>query len=690
MESRWNDDVFAALTDDLDALAYLSNLIGLDPALTQPGGGNSSVKRREPDASGRVVDVLRVKGSGTDMATIGRPGFTGLRIGDLAALERREEMSDEEMMVFLRAGMLDGREPAPSVETPLHSMLPYRFIVHTHDFATQALTDTPRPAEHVREALGDDAVYIDYVRPGFPLARAVAKLGRLASNARGLVLGRHGLIAWGDSAKECYESMHRLINRAEGFVHDRSNGQGREVRPFASAHIAAPRVRRDAARSVLPLLRAGLARPRSVILHLDDSAEALGFAGDPRAPALAARGMSTPEHILRCGRVPLHLGEGTPNFDFATAPLSESAAVIDRALDRYADDYRATVARLRPDGETLDPVPRVVLLPGLGIVTAMKDKANALVGNLCYRHVIRVMAAAEALGGFRFLDDADAIEFEHWPLELAKLKQPERELSRQVVLVTGAASGIGRAIAERLAAEHAHVVMTDIRGEAVREAAAAIGKACKDPQRVRAVEADATSAADSVAAVAEAVLAFGGLDILVANAGFIKAGAIDAIEEDDWDRHFDVNVKGYFLIVREAVRVMKAQRRGVILMNASKGAFAPTVDNAAYASSKAAVAALCRNLAAELGPHGIRVNAFNADFVDTPLMRSLIEQRATAAGVSVEAQTQAYRKRNLLGAGPIPVAAVAEAALFLVSPRSRFTTGAAFPIDGGIKEAMPR
>ncbi len=282
----------------------------------------------------------------------------------------------------------------------------------------------------------------------------------------------------------------------------------------------------------------------------------------------------------------------------------------------------------------LEPTPRVVLLPGLGLVTAMKDKANAVVGNLCYRHVMRVAEAAEALGGFRFLDDADAIEFEYWPLELAKLKQSERELSRQVALITGAASGIGRAIAERFAAEGAHLVLTDIAGPALRETAAAIGRACKDPQRVVAVDADATRAADTEAAFDQAVLAFGGVDILVCNAGFIQAGPADQMTEETWDRHFDLNVKGYFLAARAAVRAMKLGRGGVIIFNASKGAFAPTADNAAYASSKAAVAALARNLATELGTAGIRVNYFNADFVDTPLMQQLIAQRAAHRGIT--------------------------------------------------------
>lgn len=690
MEYRWDDAKAAALHDELDALIYLSNLAGADPSLTQPGGGNSSVKRSEVDVAGRRVDVLRVKGSGTDLRTISRPGFAGLRLDDLAYLETRTEMSDEEMMAFLRAGMLDTREPAPSVETPLHSMLPYRYIIHTHDFATQALTDTARPEAHVREALGDDAIYVDYVRPGFPLARAVARLGRLRDGARGLVLGRHGLIAWGDSARACYDNLHDLINRAEAFVADRA----RDVRRFAAAvsvpvdHQAAAAARRAAACAVLPALRAGITRrtsPRSVILHLDDSAEALAFVGDPRAVALAPRGMSTPEHILRCGSVPLVVER-----DLTGVSANEAAAILDAALQRFAAALQNTFDRHRPAVEMQDPVPRVVLLPGLGVVTAMKDKANAIVGNLCYRHVIRVMEAAEGLGGFQFLNEADATEFEYWPLELAKLKQPERELARQVALVTGAGSGIGRAIAARLAAEHAHVVLTDVDAEAVQAVAAEIATACKDPHRVRAVVADATSAQATAAAVAEAVLSFGGLDILVANAGYLSAAPVDELSEEDWDRHFDVNVKGTFLVVREAVRVMKAQQQGVILFNASKGAFAPTVNNSAYASSKAAVAALARNLATELGPHGIRVNCFNADFVDTPLMRSLIQQRAAMNGIEVAAQELEYRRRNLLGVGPIPTEAVAEAALFLVSPRARYTTGTAFPIDGGIKEAMPR
>jgi len=303
---------------------------------------------------------------------------------------------------------------------------------------------------------------------------------------------------------------------------------------------------------------------------------------------------------------------------------------------------------------------------------------------------VRVMGAAEQVGGFAFLDEADGLAIEYWSLEMAKLKQAERELTGHVALVTGGASGIGRAIAARFVEEGAHVVLADLDGDAARATADAIAAACRAPDRVRAVVADATDARATADAIGEAVLAFGGLDILVCNAGFVAAAPIEDVSEATWDLHFDVNVKGTFLAVREAVSVMKAQGRGVILLNASKGAFAPTADNAAYASSKAAVAAFARNLATELGPHGVRVNYFNADFVDTPLMHKLIAERARQRGVSVDAQIEVYRSRNVLGTGPIPPRAVADAALFLCSPRAAYTTGSLITIDGGIKEAMPR
>jgi rhamnulose-1-phosphate aldolase/alcohol dehydrogenase len=681
VDSLWDEGRASQLADDIDRLVYLSNLVGADPSLTQPGGGNTSIKGTHADFAGREAAALWVKGSGTDLRTLDRRGFARLRLHDLRLLRQRERMSDEEMMAFMSACGLAPGDPAPSVETPLHAILPYRCIVHTHDFATQALTDTGRPEALVREALGDEVAYVDYVPPGFPLARAVMALGPLGP-AKGLVLARHGLVAWGETPRECYANLHRLIQRAEDCV-----ARARRTEVFGPARAPTPDAgrRRALAGTLLPLLRGHLGLRRRVVLHYDDSPDVLRFVGSRRAAELAPRGMATPEHILRCGRFPLFV-----DADLAALAPAEAARVLGEAVDGYEREMREAHASRGRGRPMLDPIPRALLLPGLGLVTAMRDKRNALVGAQCYGHVIRVIEAAETLDRFRFLDDADAFEFEYWSLELAKLNQPERELSRRVAVVTGGASGIGRAVAERLAEEGAHVVLTDLDGEAARRAAEEIGKKVKDPSRVLGLRADATREAETAEAFLQTVLSFGGVDILFCNAGFVESGPFDRVSAESWARHFDVNLTGYFLSVREAVRIMKAQGGGTILLNASKAAFAAAAGNAAYASSKAGVAALARNLAVELAPSGIRVNYVNADFVDTPMMRRLIEQRAALKGIPPGRQEEEYRRRNLLHAGPIPPAAVAEAALFLVSDRSRYTTGGVLTVDAGLIDAMPR
>jgi NAD(P)-dependent dehydrogenase (short-subunit alcohol dehydrogenase family) len=359
-------------------------------------------------------------------------------------------------------------------------------------------------------------------------------------------------------------------------------------------------------------------------------------------------------------------------------------------VDQFEADYRASFAKNAKGGEMLGPSPRIVLLPGLGIVSAGPDKKAAEVAGFNYRQVIRVIEAAEAVDQFRFLDEASAFEFEYWPLEIALHKHAEPELARRVALVTGAAGGIGRAIADRFAREGAHVVLTDLDEEGVTRAAEEITRAVYDPHRAIGVKADASSEEETARAFDRAVSLFGGVDILVANAGFVRPGPFDQTSLETWERTIGTNVTGYFLAVREAVRIMKAQGFGTIVLNASKAAFAPAQENAAYAASKAAVAHFARNLAVELGPSGIRANCFNADFVDTPMIRRMIADRAALKGISPEAQLEDYRKRNLLKAGPFPPEAVAEAALFLASDRSRYTTGSVITVDGGLQDAMPR
>ncbi|HLY10986.1 MAG TPA: bifunctional rhamnulose-1-phosphate aldolase/short-chain dehydrogenase [Planctomycetota bacterium] len=682
MDYRWDDTVASSLQDDLDRLVYLSKLVGADPGLAQAGGGNTSYKCLEKDHAGREIETLWVKSTGADLRDIDRRGFTALRLSELRLLRHRPAMSDEEMMAFMASSMMDVRHPLPSIETLIHVIPPARWIVHTHDVAVPALTDTSKKDAFVREALGDEIAYVGYTRSGFPLAKAIMALNDF-DKVKGLVVGKHGLVAWGESAKECYDNLHRLISRGEEYLKRKRTTKD----PMAKRRHGPtePAAREAAARALLPVLRGMLSHTRKTILHLDDSYDSLRYVDSEMAKQIHRRGMATPEHILRCGRQPMYV-----DAEVAAMPTAEAAAVLRQAVDTFENDYRASFAKHGKGTEMLGPGPRIVLLPGVGIVAAGRDARTAAIAAECYREVIRVMEIVESYDQFRFLEEASAFEFEYWPLELQKQRQAEPDLARRVAVITGGASGMGRAIAERFATEGCHVVITDLDGEGARRAAEAVAQKVNDPHRALGIRADATSESETAAAFAHAVRVFGGVDILVCNAGIVQTAPVEKITEESWDRHFDVNVKGYFLAAREAIRIMKAQGWGSIVFNASKAAFAATTENAAYATSKAAVAALARNLAVELAPAQIRVNYFNADFVDTPMMRKMIQDRAAAKGITTEQQVEDYRKRNLLNVGPIPAEAVAEAALFLASDRSRYTTGSVITVDGGLRDAMPR
>lgn len=682
MDYRWDNAVAADLADDLGMLVYLSNLVGADSSLAQAGGGNTSYKCLEKDFAGRDVETLWVKSTGADLRDIDRRGFTALRLDEVRLLRHKSSMTDEEMMAFMAACMVDVRHPLPSIESLIHVIPPWKWIVHTHDIAVPALTDTPKKDQFVREALGDEVAYVGYTRSGFPLAKAIMGLNGL-DKVKGLVVGKHGLVAWGNTAKECYDNLHRLITKAEDYLKPKRAAKD----PLAKRRHppTEPAPREAAARALLPVLRGMLSRQRKVILHLDDSYEALRYVDSEAAKQIHRRGMATPEHILRCGRQPMYV-----DAQLAAMTVEEASVALLQAITMFENDYRASFAKHGKGTEMLGPGPRIVLLPGIGVVAAGRDKRNAEIAAECYREVVRVMEIVESYDQFRFLEEASAFEFEYWPLELARLRAHEPDLARRVALITGGAGGMGRAIAERFAMEGCHVVITDLDGEGARKAAEAVAHKAGDPHRALGLRADATSETETAAAFSQAVRAFGGVDILVCNAGIVQTAPVEKISEETWDRHFDVNVKGYFLSAREAVRIMKAQGGGSIIFNASKAAYAATNENAAYASSKAAVASLARNLALELAPHGIRANYFNADFVDTPMMRKMIQDRAAAKGITTDQQIEEYRRRNLLGVGPIPPEAVAEAALFLASDRSRYTTGSVITVDGGLRDAMPR
>ncbi len=686
--SNWATDVAGA--DPLDQLVHLSHLMGQDTRLVQPGGGNTSTKEG---------DTLLVKGSGTDLRTITREGFTRLSLSRLSALRDVHSMTDAEMMRFMASCMLE-EGPAPSVETPLHSLLPHRVIAHTHDVATMSLTNI-RDAEAERlvgELFEGKIVYVPYVRPGFPLAQAVGRMvgradGRtgdqIPSEAIGLVLAHHGLVVWGDDAEECHARLVEVTGRMDDYLATRRQ-EPRSVRPPVRPP-ARTQDRHRLAELVLPVIRGALGTPDRVILHYDDAGDMLARLAVPGMPELVRRGMATPEHLLRAGRLPVWL-----DLD-PTAPADQIAAQARSQLTAARAEYEEYHGRHAGAGERpLDDWAKVVLVPGLGMITAFTDKRNAVTANLCYRAVLEVIANAEALDRFAFIPERDVFEFEHWPLERRKIEEQvakERAtklLPRHIVVVIGGGSGIGRAAARRFAEEGAHVVVADLDGDTSQDVAREIGATL--PGRAVGSAVDVRNDASLDALFRQTVREFGGLDCLFYTAGLPPRFApITEIRREDLQRQLEVHYLGAVAAIGRAAAVMRRQGLGgSIVASVSKAALVPGRDAVAYGGSKAALLQALRVAAVELGGDGIRVNAINADQIETPLFLEFVRQRAAGRGVSLEEQLAVYRSRNLLGATLIPPEAVADLAVLLASDRFRFTTGDILTIDGGLPEAFPR
>ena len=701
MESRYQDDAVRAL-DLVDQLVQVSRWVGAETSLAVWGGGNTSVKLTEPDILGRPVRVLRVKGSGSDLKSVTRRDFPGVRLPEVLALLDRDDMGDQEMVDYLARCLQEPGSPRPSIETLLHGFLDAEAVIHTHADAIVGLTNTERGREVVEDLFGKETVWVPYRRPGYRLSREVWAAIRARPEARAIVLEKHGLSTWGATLKDAYLATIDLVTRAE----ERLRAAARARRPFGPPTVTAPdaETRKRVAREVAPVLRGILGRDRRVVLRFDDGEDIRELAGAPDAARLTQVGPATPDHTIYSKRLACFVPLRDPASPDAVADA------LRLAVNGFVRDYTAYFEAhrhgelMKPGGggaaspsvtPTLtDPYPRVVLLPGLGMFTSGKDARTAGIVADIYRHTAWVIRGASALGPYTSLSPQDAFNVEFWPLELYKLQMapPERELARRVALVTGGASGIGRAAARRLAREGAHVVVTDLDEAGARrvadEAAADAG-----PARPLGLRLDVTSEASVEAAVAATVDAYGGLDIVVSNAGIAHAAAIDRMALADWERSFAVNATGHFLVARAALRVMKAQGLGgSLVFIATKNVMSPGKDFSAYSASKAAEAQLAKVAALEGGPHGIRVNLVNPDavFRDSGLWSPEVRQeRARAQGIAVEEIEDFYRKRNLLGVSVLPED-VAEAVLFLASDRAGKTTGCTLTVDGGVRDAFPR
>ena len=681
----WSDEE-ARGGSGLDLLVVRSNLLGQDPTIVNWKGGNTSAKVDDVDHTGDPVRVLWVKGSGSDLRTMTSKDFVGLRLDEIHLLERRQAMSDDEMVQYLGRCALRPDFPRPSIETLLHAFLPFAHIDHTHPDAVIAFCTAHGGETLTRQVFGGRVVWIPYQRPGFALSRAVADAVRSRPRAQAVFLAKHGLVTWGEDARACYEATAALVEEAEQAVARRAPAVafgGPRVSP------APPDQRTEILASLLPRLRGAVSVRRPVTLHVDTAPDVLEFVSSEHLSSLAVIGAACPDHLVHTKYLPCVV---------PADPASGVARLVASCLDavaRYADAYRSYVATYRREGDPEgDPFPRVVLLPGLGMATTGPHKEAAMRTADLYHRAIAVMRGATSLGSFTSLTPREAYDVEYWPLELYKLTlaPPPRELTGRVALVTGGAGGIGRAVADRLAAEGAQVGVLDLDAAGARDAARDL-ESRFGTGRALALPADVTREEQVIDAFRQMVLAYGGLDIVVSNAGLALARAVEETSVGDWDRIFGVLARGYFLISREAFRVLKAQERGgAIVFVTSKNALLAGKNSSAYNAAKAAEQQLMRSLAEEGGAASIRVNAVAPDAV---LRGSKIwsgewrTDRARDHGVEERDLEEFYRNRTTLKVNVSPED-VAEAVLFLVSSRSSKTTGCTLTVDGGVPGAYTR
>jgi rhamnulose-1-phosphate aldolase/alcohol dehydrogenase len=690
----------ANLGSVLARLTARSRGLGADRTICNWGGGNTSAKTTETDHAGRATRVMWVKGSGSDLATVTSASFTGLRLDEVLVLRDRERVADTEMVAHLRRCMTDPDRPRASIETLFHAFHPAAAIDHTHADATNYFACAADGERLARELFGPELIWISYERPGHRLSRRIADAVEANPAGKLVILQKHGSITWGGDDEACTRSTHAMLGRAKAFVDARMAAQPAFGGPRCEA--LSPERRREIAADVMPLLRGAVSTAKPCVLRFEDPPDVLEFVNAADTPRLAAVGAACPDHLVHTKVRPMFV-DWTPDRS-----VDDLRAAIGAAAPEYERAYRDYLAanaeqNLDPDGDTpvyrspsadVNPAPRVILVPGVGMFTTGKDAFNAQIAAELYHRAIAVIRGAQTLGGFVSLTDAESHAVEYWPLEQYKLSlmPPEREFARRVCLVTGAAGGIGSAICRRLAADGAHIVATDIDAAGARaladELCAKFG-----PGRAVDVPMDVTSEDSVRFAFREAALAYGGIDIVVSNAGISSSAPIAQTTLSDWHRNSEILGTGYFLVAREAFRVMQDQGRGgTIVFIASKNGLVAGKNAAAYSAAKAAELHLARCLAEEGGAVGIRVNTVNPDAVlegSRIWSGSWRDERAATYGIAPDALEEHYRKRTVLGVNVVP-ADIAEAVAFLASSKAAKSTGNILNVDGGVTAAYTR
>lgn len=688
VQNLWDPSAAAQLKGGLDELVYRSNLLGRDRRVCNWGGGNTSSKMVVKDFRGRNVEVMYVKGSGSDLATMKAGHFTGLRMDDIRPLFERDDMSDEEMVSYLAHCMIDAKHPRASIETLLHAFLPFKHVDHTHPDAIISICCADNGRQIAEEIFGDRFVWVPYIRPGFKLSKMIAE-GVLANPKAELVLmEKHGLVTWGETSEACYAQTIRIIHEAEAYIEARVDEKklfgGQQYAPLPAE------TRRRIAAEVMPAVRGAVSGDRPMVLSFDDGDDVLAFVGGADAPELSQVGAACPDHLVHTKVVPLFV-DWTPDANDVEGLRQK---LID-GIAAYREQYTAYFERNKNEGDVMfEAVPRVILIPGVGMINTGKNKAMSLVSGALYHRAIAVMRGASTLGRFVSLSENESYNVEYWPLELYKLTlaPPEAEFSRQVAFITGGAGGIGSETARRLAAEGAHVVLADLNLEGARQVAEEINTKYGQG-RALAVKMDVTREEEVQAAYAEAVLHYGGVDILVNNAGLATSSPFEETSLDEWNLNMNVLGTGYFLVAREAFKVMKEQNMGgSMIFVGSKNSIYAGRNASAYSAAKALEVHLARCIAAEGGPIGIRVNSVLPDAV---LQGSQIwnsawrNERAAAYGIEPDQLEAHYRKRTTLLVNVYP-RDIAEAIAFFASSKSAKTTGCMLTVDGGVPAAFTR
>ena len=697
----WDDAKVAQINNEIDLFIYRSNLLGADLRLTNYGGGNTSVKITDKDPlTGKEVEVMWIKGSGGDIGTLTKSGCAALYMDRLLALENVYEgiETEDRMVELFNHCIFDLASKAPSIDTPLHGFLPFKHIDHLHPDAAIAIAAAKDGAKITKELFNGEIGWVDWQRPGFDLGlqlrTCLNEAAEKGIKLKGIMLGSHGLFTWGDTAYESYVNTLDVIEKCAEYLESNYKNVfgGQKIASLSSEE------RLNKAAKIAPILRGYCSSERKMLGHFTDDGRVLEFINSNDLAKLAPLGTSCPDHFLRTKIAPLVLNQESLHFErmLPSTLTDESRIYLDSVFEEYRERYKQyyEICKHGNSPAMRDPNPVVILYPGVGMFTFSKDKNTARLASEYYINAINVMKGAEAISEYTALPRQEAFNIEYWLLEEAKLqRQPKpKALSGRVAMVTGSAGGIGKAIAKKFAEEGACVVLNDINEERLAGAKEEfIKKFGKDSVSTTLLNVtDSKSISSAMDAVA---LAFGGVDIIVNNAGISISKTIENHTLEDWDKLYDILVKGQFFVTQAAVEVMKKQGFGGDIVNiVSKNALVSGPNNAGYGSAKAAQLHLSRLNAAELGAAKIRVNVVNPDAViaDSNIWAGgWAEGRAKAYGITVEELPAYYAKRTLLGESILPDD-IANACFAFVGGLLSKSTGNVLNVDGGVAMAFVR